>query len=492
MAKLIGVLGVLVLVLMVPIMLVAGAMGTRATSGNSGSSSPYIEQLVAMGYENGRLPPEAMTVVSTHGRYECQVAKVGFADQAWMALVVAAELDGVDIEGGWCYRTLESQVAAWNRRQCYIPGNCDGDPHPPTARPGTSRHGWGLAIDVWGATDDILRVLRARAPLAPDQRPSVRVGQSRMGALRSRRCRTVALGIRGQRTHPPDRTKRAVARKQKGRNEMRLITILAQVTVPDPSVPPELGGDTWPDPCVGTLRHPVVRWPDGAGVRACVGVLGEHREPPERVTREERHPDRSDRVLHWSVYQHDPLDRSSDLTWADGVHRATGSATSSPISRRAAITWILETTVAMIVVVITWILDSPDGALSAPALQGMIAQGIAVGRYVLPLMLLLGLIQVGVQGRPGAVARLAFIEMPVLAVAMGCGRPRHRSSSRGVRCPHGVGDRRSRNHRDAVGIRHPAIGSVPRGCTALPARGWCALPYCSHWCNARVGDDADA
>ena len=85
---------------------------------------------------------------------------------------------------------------------------------------------------------------------------------------------------------------------------------------------------------------------------------------------------------------------------------------------QAAITWILETTVAMIVVVINWILDSPDGTLEAPALQGMIGQGIAVGRYVLPLMLLLGLIQVGVQGRPGAVARLAFIEMPLVAVAM--------------------------------------------------------------------------
>lgn len=85
---------------------------------------------------------------------------------------------------------------------------------------------------------------------------------------------------------------------------------------------------------------------------------------------------------------------------------------------RQAITWLLETTVAMIVVVIGWILDSPDGAMATPAMQGMIAQGVAVGRYVLPLMLLLGLIQAGVQGRPGAVARLAFIEMPLVAAAI--------------------------------------------------------------------------
>lgn len=156
MGRFIGVLGVLVLAMMAPIVLVAGAMGTMATSGNSGSSLPYIELLVAMGYENGSLPPEALTVVSSRRGYECQVARVGFADQAWMALIVAAELDGVDIEGGGCYRTYESQVAAWNRRRCYIPGNCDGDPYPPTAQPGASLHGWGLAIDVWGASDVIL------------------------------------------------------------------------------------------------------------------------------------------------------------------------------------------------------------------------------------------------------------------------------------------------------------------------------------------------
>lgn len=80
--------------------------------------------------------------------------------------------------------------------------------------------------------------------------------------------------------------------------------------------------------------------------------------------------------------------------------------------------WIIETTAALITTVIGWILDSPDGALSAPAMQAMINQGIAVGRYVLPLMILLGVIQAGIQGRPGAVARLAFIEGPLVAASM--------------------------------------------------------------------------
>lgn len=82
------------------------------------------------------------------------------------------------------------------------------------------------------------------------------------------------------------------------------------------------------------------------------------------------------------------------------------------------ITWVIETTAALIGVVIGWILDSPDGALEADAMRAMIGQGVAVGRYVLPLMVLLGVIQAGVQGRPGAVARLAFVEAPLVGAAM--------------------------------------------------------------------------
>ena len=102
---------------------------------------------------------------------------------------------------------------------------------------------------------------------------------------------------------------------------MRLIAILMQVVVPDPSAPPELAGDTRPDPCMGPLWDSLGRRPDRAGVGPGVGVLGEHCELPERIPCQERHPHRPDRVLHRSVDQHDPLHRSSDLTWTDGVHR---------------------------------------------------------------------------------------------------------------------------------------------------------------------------
>ena len=82
------------------------------------------------------------------------------------------------------------------------------------------------------------------------------------------------------------------------------------------------------------------------------------------------------------------------------------------------IEWILVSCAEMIGLVLSWILDSPDGALSADAVVSMIGQGIAVGRYLLPLMLLLGVIQAGVANRPGMVVRLAFIELPIVAAVM--------------------------------------------------------------------------
>lgn len=152
MGRIVGGLAILLVALLAPIVLAAGAIGAMATTAPSGSSSALVAQLQAAGYENGRLPDDVLSVASQRPGYQCRVATVGGAEVAWLALVEAAAADAVVIEGGWCYRTYEAQAAAWNSRRCYIPGNCDGDPYPPTARPGTSMHGWGLAVDVWGAS----------------------------------------------------------------------------------------------------------------------------------------------------------------------------------------------------------------------------------------------------------------------------------------------------------------------------------------------------
>lgn len=156
MGRVVGGLSVLMLALLAPIVLVAGAINAMASATQAGVSSLLVSQLEAAGYENGRLPDEALSIVSTRGTYRCRVAVIGGADVAWMALVAAASADEVLIEAGWCYRTFEEQEAVWLSRRCYLPGNCDGDPYPPTAQPGTSVHGWGLAIDVWDADRHLL------------------------------------------------------------------------------------------------------------------------------------------------------------------------------------------------------------------------------------------------------------------------------------------------------------------------------------------------
>ena len=199
---------------------------------------------------------------------------------------------------------------------------------------------------------------------------------------------------------------------------MRLIAILMQVTVPDPSAPPELAGTL--GQILAWARYGTL-WAGGLTVLVSALVWGFSANTAnyQNVSRAKSGILTGLIVFFIGpLYQHDPLHRSprSDL----GLMGFIGDWISDFFAdlAKAAITWILETTVAMIVVVIRWILDSPDGTLGAPALQGMLAQGIAVGRYVLPLMLLLGLIQAGIQGRPGAVVRLAFIEMPLVAAAM--------------------------------------------------------------------------
>lgn len=136
--------------------LVMGAVSGSGVGGSGGVGSALVGELVAAGYENGRLPDEALVTVSTQGSHPCRVVDIGGAPEMWALLVSVALADGVDIEGGWCYRTYEEQLAVWTSRQCFISGNCDGNPFPPTAEPGTSVHGWGLAIDVWGAGDQTL------------------------------------------------------------------------------------------------------------------------------------------------------------------------------------------------------------------------------------------------------------------------------------------------------------------------------------------------
>jgi hypothetical protein len=152
MGRVVGGLAFLLVGLLAPVVLAAGAIGALPSASPAGSSGALVAQLEAAGHRNGRLPNEALGWVWGPSGRECKLAKVGGAHLAWSALTEAAAIDDELIAGGGCYRTFEAQAAAWNSRRCYIPGNCDGNPYPPTATPGNSMHGWGLAVDVLGAS----------------------------------------------------------------------------------------------------------------------------------------------------------------------------------------------------------------------------------------------------------------------------------------------------------------------------------------------------
>ncbi|CAB4887742.1 unannotated protein [freshwater metagenome] len=87
------------------------------------------------GLRNGYLPPEAL------GRSHTGCTLSLDAAAAYEAMSLAAEADGLVLEHSGCYRTYEGQVQT-RARWCLI-GSCRFG-----AVPGTSMHGWGLAVDL--------------------------------------------------------------------------------------------------------------------------------------------------------------------------------------------------------------------------------------------------------------------------------------------------------------------------------------------------------
>lgn len=88
------------------------------------------------GFENGKIPPSAMTPVGDTGHKLWQPAA-----QQLERLIADAARDGVTIGITDSYRTYESQVDLAQRKGLYSQGGL-------AAKPGTSDHGWGLATDL--------------------------------------------------------------------------------------------------------------------------------------------------------------------------------------------------------------------------------------------------------------------------------------------------------------------------------------------------------
>ncbi|GIU91120.1 MAG: hypothetical protein KatS3mg011_0026 [Acidimicrobiia bacterium] len=124
----------------------------------------YKDDLIEAGYRNGRMPEFRLLDVGG-----CVLERE--AAYALSMMIEAALADGVELEPGWCYRTLEQQRAAYERNcpvetvtrlrldpKTGLPLTDDeGRPltttwtmrvcRVPTASPSTSNHGWGRAVD---------------------------------------------------------------------------------------------------------------------------------------------------------------------------------------------------------------------------------------------------------------------------------------------------------------------------------------------------------
>ncbi|MCU0271804.1 MAG: M15 family metallopeptidase [Acidimicrobiales bacterium] len=86
-------------------------------------------------YGNGRIPEGALVPVGDGHRLEANAAA------AFLRMEADAARDGVRLGLTDSYRTYEEQVSLAERKGLYSQGGL-------AATPGTSNHGWGLAVDL--------------------------------------------------------------------------------------------------------------------------------------------------------------------------------------------------------------------------------------------------------------------------------------------------------------------------------------------------------
>lgn len=121
----------------------------------AGAKSLSVAELKAK-FSNGRLPADALASVGDGGHRLAAPAAAAFSD-----LQAAAQRDGVTVGVTDSYRSFGGQVDVARRKGLYSQGGL-------AAQPGTSQHGWGLAVDLCGGVQDFGSAahawMRAQAP----------------------------------------------------------------------------------------------------------------------------------------------------------------------------------------------------------------------------------------------------------------------------------------------------------------------------------------
>jgi hypothetical protein len=125
--------------------------GTGSSVGRIGGYGRLTPPAELAAYGNGRIPAEALVPIGQGGhRLHAPAAA------AWRSLVDAAAADGVTVRITDSYRSFEQQVDLAARKGLYRDGGY-------AAVPGTSNHGWGLAVDADVNDPATLAWLRANA-----------------------------------------------------------------------------------------------------------------------------------------------------------------------------------------------------------------------------------------------------------------------------------------------------------------------------------------
>ena len=114
---------------------VDGAGVTRATEREPGAHGPLRPPAELVAYGNGRIPTDALTSIGGGHRLHAAAAA------AYQRLQAAAAADGVHIGITDSYRDYDAQVRLAEEKGLYSQGGL-------AAAPGTSPHGWGLAVDL--------------------------------------------------------------------------------------------------------------------------------------------------------------------------------------------------------------------------------------------------------------------------------------------------------------------------------------------------------
>ena len=125
--------------------------GAGTSIGRIGGYGPLAAPLELAAYGNGRIPTQALESVGQGGH-----RLYAPAARQWNACVAAARADGIDLTITDSYRSYDQQLDLVRRKGLYSDGGFG-------ATPGTSNHGWGLAVDADVGNQRTLDWMRANA-----------------------------------------------------------------------------------------------------------------------------------------------------------------------------------------------------------------------------------------------------------------------------------------------------------------------------------------